>query len=100
MSAFALSPEADEDVWSIWQYLAQEAGILVANRVEAELFDTFDRLARSPGIGHRRGDLTCHSVFFFAVHEYLIIYRRASPLEIAAVIHGKRNVARILKGRL
>jgi len=37
MKAFELSPEAEEDVWNVWQYLAQEAGLAVANRVVAIL---------------------------------------------------------------
>ena len=89
MSAFVLSPEADEDVWSIWQYLAREAGVSVANRVEDELFEAFETLARSPGIGHRRTDLTGHPVFFFAVHQYMIVYRKSAPLEIAAVTRAR-----------
>ncbi len=51
MKPFRLSPEADEDLWNIWQYLVREAGVVVADRIEAELFDAFARLARSPGIG-------------------------------------------------
>jgi antitoxin ParD1/3/4/toxin ParE1/3/4 len=64
MSAFLLSPEADEDVWNIWRYLAEEIGVSVANRIEAELFRKFEMLARTPGIGHRRADLTSHPVSF------------------------------------
>ena len=91
MKPFRLSPEADEDVWNIWQYLVREAGIAVADRIEAELFDAFERLARSPGIGHARSDLTDHPAFFFAVYQYLIVYRKGVPLEIAAIIHGRRD---------
>jgi hypothetical protein len=29
-----------------------------------------------------------------------VVYRTGAPLEILAVLHGKRNVKRILKGRL
>jgi plasmid stabilization system protein ParE len=48
--AFALSPEDEEDLWSIW-YLAQEAGLAVAGRVEATLFAKMELLAGMPGIG-------------------------------------------------
>jgi plasmid stabilization system protein ParE len=99
MSAFFLSPEADEDVWLIWKYLMEESGVSAANRIEAELFHAFETLARMPGIGHRRADLTNHPVFFFAVYQYMIVYRKSNPLEIAAVIHGKRDVERILGAR-
>lgn len=68
MSAFALSPEAEGDLWLIWSYLARQSGILVADRIEAELFAAFELLAQTPGLGHRRTDLTGNSVFFFAVY--------------------------------
>jgi plasmid stabilization system protein ParE len=64
VSAFGLSPEAEEDLWRIWSYLAQEAGLSVANRVESDFFAAFAALARMPGLGHRREDLTSHPVFF------------------------------------
>jgi plasmid stabilization system protein ParE len=99
MSAFLLSPEADEDVWNIWRYLAEETGVSVANRIEAELFNAFETLARTPGIGHRRADLTGHPVFFFTVYQYMIVYRKSQPLEVAAVLHGKRDMERILARR-
>jgi toxin ParE1/3/4 len=71
----------------------------LADHIEAELFEAFEKLARTPGIGHRREDLTGHPVFFFTVYQYLIVYRRSQPLEIAAVVHGKRDVQRLLKDR-
>ena len=42
MKSLVLSPDAAEDVWSIWQYVALEAGLLVANRVESTRFDGVD----------------------------------------------------------
>jgi antitoxin ParD1/3/4/toxin ParE1/3/4 len=87
-------------IWTIWQYLVLEAGVSVANHIEAELYEAFETLAGSPGIGHRRDDLTRHPVFFFAARQYMIVYRKSLPLEIAAVIHGKRNLSRILEERL
>lgn len=100
MSGFFVSPEADEDIWSIWRYLATESGFGIADRNESELYDTFKKLARTPGAGHRRHDLTDHPVFFFAVCQYMVVYRKSLPVEIVAVIHGKRDVERILSRRL
>jgi plasmid stabilization system protein ParE len=37
MKGFVLSPEAEEDIWSIWRYLALEAGLSVANRVKSTI---------------------------------------------------------------
>jgi len=46
-----------------------------ANRVESELFETFEALARTPGQGHKRTDLTAEAVLFFPVYSYLVVYR-------------------------
>ena len=68
MKTFVLSPEAEEDVWSIWQYLADEAGQAVADRVETTLFAKMELLASMPGLGHWRRDLTDEPVKFFSVY--------------------------------
>lgn len=78
-------------------YLFRRAGIETANRVEAKLYDTFASLATTPGQGHQRADLTKDPVLFFTVYQYMIVYRARTPLEIVRVLHGKRNVRRILK---
>ena len=46
-------------------------------------------------------DLTAKSVLFYRIFSYLVIYQPGvKPLQILSVLHGKRNVARILKQRL
>ena len=53
-----------------------------------------------PEMGHTREDLTKQALPFWPVGSYLIIYRPVPrPFEIVAVLHGKRNVKRILRGR-
>ena len=101
MSLFELAPGAEDDVWDIWQYLALQAGSEIASRVESELFDAFTNLTQAPNIGHRRTDLTTRPVLFYTLYSYLIIYvPDTSPLQIIAVLHGKRNVKRILADRM
>lgn len=100
MSVFLVSPEAEDDLKSVWRYLLGEAGLATANRIESELLDSFDGLAAHPGIGHKRPDLTNREVLFHSVYHYMIVYRRAATVEIVGVLHGKRNVKRIVKGRL
>src|ERR1700722_5762274 len=39
-------------------------------------------------------------VLFFSVYQYMIVYRRTKIVEIVAVLHGKRDVKRLLKNRL
>ena len=52
-----------------------------------------------PGKGHKRPDLTSRDVLFFSVYQYMIVYRRTELVEIVAVLHGKRDVKRLLKTR-
>jgi antitoxin ParD1/3/4/toxin ParE1/3/4 len=50
-----------------------------------------------PGIGHLRPDLTDADGRFWPVFKYLVIYRPdTKPLEIVRVLHGRRDVERIL----
>ena len=58
-------------------------------------------LAATPGAGHYRKDLTNEDVKFFSVYSYLIVYRpETKPLQIASILHGRRDVEEILRGRL
>src|SRR5260370_97076 len=97
MSGYTVAPKADEDIFEVWRYLYERAGIEVANRVEEEIYGTFDMLVQNPRLGHKRYDLTSHPVLFFTVYSYMIVYRPHTPLEIARVLHGKRNLKRILE---
>jgi toxin ParE1/3/4 len=55
----------------------------------------------TPGAGHWRKNLTDEAVKFFPVYSYLIVYRpETKPLEIVSILHGHRDVQRILKDRL
>lgn len=100
MKRYLVAPEAEDDLGEIWRYLLGEAGLATANRIQDELVDAFECLADFPGKGHRRPDLTNRNVVFFSVYQYMIVYRRAKFLEIVAVLHGKRDVKRLLKARM
>jgi plasmid stabilization system protein ParE len=99
MTAFRLSPEAAQDLIEIYEYIAQD-NVGAAERVRIELLEALRGLAAMPGKGHRREDLTSHQVLFWPVRSYQVIYRtERRPLEVVAVLHGKRNIRRILKER-
>ena len=99
MKPYLVAPEAEDDLRRIWRYLLGEAGPAIANRIQGELVDAFEGLADVPGKGHKRPDLTSRDVLFFSVYQYMIVYRRATMVEIVAVLHGKRDVRRLLKTR-
>ena len=100
MNPYSVAPEAEDDLQRIWRYLLGQAGLAVADRIQGELVDTFEGLAKTPGKGHKRADLTTHDVLFFSLYQYMIGYRRRIMVEIVAVLHGKRNVKKLLKNRL
>jgi plasmid stabilization system protein ParE len=99
MSAFRLALEASHDLMEIYEYIAQDS-VDAADRVREELLEAMQGLAEMPGKGHSREDLTRRPVLFWAVRSYQIIYKSGTrPLEIVAVLHGKRNLRRILRER-
>jgi toxin ParE1/3/4 len=97
MAAFRLTLTAEEDVGDIVEFIAADNED-AAVRVRHALYSAFELLASRPGIGHTRDDLTERSMKFWSVYSYLVVYEPASnPLTIVAVLHGARDVARILK---
>ena len=73
----------------------------MADRVESVIRDKIVYLAGRPGGGHWRKDLTDEPVKFFPIYSYLIVYRpETSPLQVVAILHGRRDVEELLKDRL
>jgi plasmid stabilization system protein ParE len=72
-------------------------GVETADRVVTELFRGFYKLAEIPSSGHRRTDLTARKVLFYRIFSYLVYRPGSDPLQILGVLHGSRNVARILR---
>lgn len=99
-SRYTLAPEAAHDLVAIWRHIKRQSSLEVAERVEAVIRDRIVFLAENPGVGHWRKDLTSEPVRFFPVYSYLIVYRPgAQPLHVVAVVHGRRDVERILRQR-
>jgi plasmid stabilization system protein ParE len=97
---FVLSPEALEDLASIWDYMGAQSSVEIADRVESVIRDRILFLARNPQAGHQRKDLTDLPVRFFPVYSYLIVYRpETEPLQVVAVLHGRREVGKVLGKR-
>ncbi len=100
MSAYALTPLAKADIFEIWSYIADESEE-TANRVEQAIYDASAFVAEAPMRGHSRSDLTSRSLRFWTLTRYpnyTVVYRpETSPLQVVAVLHGKRNIRRILK---
>lgn len=102
MSArYVFAPQAALDLTEIWHYIKEQTSITIADRIESGIREKIAFLAATPGGGHYRKDLTNEDVKFFSVYSYLIVYRPdTKPLQIASILHGRRDVEQILRGRL
>jgi antitoxin ParD1/3/4 len=98
---YVLAPEAALDLVQIWRYIKKNASLEMADRVESVIRDKIVYLAGRPGGGHWRKDLTDEPVKFYSIYSYLIVYRpETSPLQVVAILHGRRDVEELLKDRL
>jgi plasmid stabilization system protein ParE len=99
MSKYVLTREADKDLADIWEYIAQD-NLDAADRWDTRLRDACASLARNPGIGHKRPDLTDLPVLFWPVGAYLILYRVTKRrTEIVGVTQGARDIPSFLRSR-
>jgi plasmid stabilization system protein ParE len=100
VSGYILSVDADLDLDEIWEYIAAD-NLEAADHWIEKLFDTFEALGQTAGMGHRREDLTLYPVLFWPVGAYLVIYRaECHPVEIVAVTQGSRDIPAFLRRRI
>jgi plasmid stabilization system protein ParE len=93
---FVLTAAAEQDVDEIADFIAKDS-LGAAKQVVADLRKAMRRLAAMPQTGHLREDLSRKPVRFWSVYSYLISYRPdTKPLQIIRVLHGSRDVRRIL----
>lgn len=99
MSSYVLSAAAESDLNEIWDYIAQD-NVDAADEWVDRLFDAFRSIARTPGMGHRREDLTALPIRFWPVGAYLVLYRaQKQGIEIVAVTRGSRDIPSFLSRR-
>ncbi len=99
MKSYVLRAGVEDDLNAIWEYIALD-NIDAADSWIDKLYEAFEALSRTPGMGHIRPDLTRSPVRFLGVGDYLIIYRvREGQIEIVAVTQGSRDIPRFLNQR-
>jgi plasmid stabilization system protein ParE len=69
------------------------------DRVELEIVATCRRLAKHPLVGSKRRDITPLAVRFWTVTRFPNYVPETVPLQIVAVLRGRRDLKRILEGR-
>jgi plasmid stabilization system protein ParE len=74
-----------------------------ADRVEQAVYDGCSFISEGPLRGHTRADITNRSLRFWTLTRYpnyTIVYRPGTaPLQVVAILHGKRNLRHILRQR-
>jgi plasmid stabilization system protein ParE len=99
VAAFRFTPDAVADRDDIWQFIASD-NRAAADRVEEAIFAACEALAANLFQDHVRPDLTKLPVRFWTLPSYpnyIVVYRpETNPLQILRVLHGKRNIKRIL----
>ena len=95
MSAhYVLARAAQHDRREIFSYTFRRSGsIETARRVDQKLKEEFERIARTPTIGHKYPDLPIpEHLLVRSVYSYLVIYNPATrPVRILRVWHGARE---------
>ena len=99
MSGYQFTPQAVDDVFDIWSFIAAD-NPEAAERVEAAIFRACHFLVESPLIGTIRKDLTLLPVRFWVVRpysNYLIVYDPGKqPLQVIRILHAARDVSSVL----
>jgi plasmid stabilization system protein ParE len=96
MAKYVLSSKALDNLQGIWDFIAIE-NREAADHIIEELFTAFEHLAKWPGSGHTRHDLTQIDVRFWPVRSYLVVYReKPLPLQIVSILHGARDIPSII----
>ena len=99
MTGFRLTAVAEEDLLSIWEYIAQD-NPNAATRQLRRIEDHFKLLADNPRPGPARPDIA-EDMRFFPVGSYLILYRLdGHGIDVVRVLHGARNIGALFDGEL
>jgi plasmid stabilization system protein ParE len=100
--SFRLTPQATEDLDTIWRTIAEENRD-AAERVEMEILAACRRLAKHSRMGTKRQDVTKLPVRFWTITKfpnYVIVYRPETiPLQVVAILHGRRDLKEVLETR-
>ena len=98
--AIIWSPEAEQDLFDIYQYLEGEASARTAEEYLRKIRLTCERIRTRPLSGRTRNELMpgLRSVL---VLPYVVFYRAAgSAVEIARVLHGRRDLDAIFAAEI
>jgi toxin ParE1/3/4 len=102
MAKFILSPDVEEELTAIVEYIAEDDPDAADRFIEAA-YETFSRLAELPGMGRARrfrasrlANLRSFRISGF--DDYLIFYSSTTDgIEVYHVLHGARDLERLFE---
>lgn len=101
MPKFVLDPCVENELWDIWEFIAQDNAEAATQVVEAA-FETFKSLATAPGMGRARKFRNprlkgIRSWRVSGFDAYLIFYRPVpGGIQVLHVYHGARDIEALL----
>jgi toxin ParE1/3/4 len=94
MLKLIISPQAREDLFDIWFYIAEDSTVN-ADRFIDKLAKKYRWLTEVPKAGVKRNDLA-KNLRCFPLDKYMLYYIVSEKtLELVRVLHGSRNVEKI-----
>jgi toxin ParE1/3/4 len=95
---YAVAPAALDDIDEIAEWNREQSpGTDMDLRFIDAIYEAFEVLARQPGIGHKRQDLTDQPVLSWTVMKsFAVIYRHRPPVEIVHVMRWSRDIPALL----
>jgi len=91
------APRARRDIREIWLYFARIASPDVADEISREIHRVGARLGIHPLMGRPRDELV-PGLRSILVHPHIIFYRVSDRVEIARVLHQRRDLGSVLSG--
>jgi toxin ParE1/3/4 len=86
------SPQAEADLYGIWEFLAREGTLDAADRRLRDIDRTAQLLRRSPYAGRQREELA-PQLRSFSVPPHVVFYRIGpTTIEIVRVVDARRNL--------
>ncbi|WP_417735475.1 type II toxin-antitoxin system RelE/ParE family toxin [Rosistilla oblonga] len=95
MAHVIFSPEADDDLVAIVDYIARDKP-MAARQWLSEILKTCEMLANQPGVGEDRKGFGVTGCRSYSVGQYVVFFRaREDGIEVSRVIHGSRDMTNL-----
>ena len=90
---YQLTETAYAELEAILVYIAERDGLERALHVNRQFHEAFGKLARMPGMGSTRSQLTGEHARWWPVFNFLVVYEPDDPgVIILRLVHGSRDL--------